>query len=315
MLQNIQTSPVIHFELRLKRNTLAFEQFCDLCVVGDLSVLRIERDQAEPTVILATTACSSCHLQVLTRCYGSHLRAIKLLELGKQHTPCRQIEPDSEGRRCKDDFKVAIGEQNLNNLLQYLKKACMVNTDAADEEGSEGFDLRQVSVFFIQALKLLLDKFHDYAFGVAVSERDHWLQTFGKLQTSSSRKCKDDYWQQLHLLDVQQRFLKVRELPFCSIRAFLGLVGLSLGMRYNFLDCAFFGHDCLFFKVNLLVLVVIFDHLLQLFRLLVLHLLFLVSALVLRVVKVHFSVVGNSFQVVAVDILTMSLQKSHLAVD
>jgi len=70
-------------------------------------------------------------------------------------------------------------------------------------------DLRQISIDFIETLELLLDELFNQALSIAISEVNRWVKLFSILESTSPAKSEDNGWQEIHLLDSEQCFLKV----------------------------------------------------------------------------------------------------------
>jgi hypothetical protein len=75
---------------------------------------RIHTYNTEPKRILASSASSSSHLQVLTRLNRGKIISIKLPQLSKNDTSSRQIQTNCESACSKYNFEIAVREENLN---------------------------------------------------------------------------------------------------------------------------------------------------------------------------------------------------------
>lgn len=192
-----------------------------------------------------------------------------------------------------------------------------MDADSSWHQLSHRLDLRQISIDFIETLELLLDELFNQAFSIAISEVNRWVKLFSILESTSPAKSEDNGWQEIHLLDSEQCFLKV-----WFLLALHWLAGTCAGsfaawcfhvFGKHFFHRVFLSFNCFAFEVYIFPLCILL--LLLLLIIVISSFTAFVFVILERFISQYSSLFGAILQGYLVHRFVLLLQRNHLTVN
>ena len=179
LIQLVQIRLVSDLELGLEVLALIVEHWSVGFGMRHFTKGIVDAEDTGSRSILASSASSTRHLQVLSCIQLVQRSAIKLLLLSKDHRSGRHVESNGKSRSGKHYLEQPVGEQDLHHFFEEWYHSGMVKTDASCEEFCQVLDLRQFSIILLQSLQGLLTECHNPALFALVCQIHHIVHFLG----------------------------------------------------------------------------------------------------------------------------------------